>query len=93
MTMSKIIINSSLALSLAASITIALVSLVYAEKQKQLEQALAISDQFHIHQVEQKEIIGTLQSREALVEQRVALMSTTLEEVRKDVKSILEKVR
>lgn len=91
--MSKIIINSSLALSLAASITVALVSLVYAEKQKQLEQALAVSDQFHSHQVEQKEIIGTLQSREALVEQRVALMSTTLEEVRKDVKSILEKVR
>jgi len=91
--MSKIIINSSLALSLAASITVALVSLVYAEKQKQLEQALAVSDQFHAHQVEQKEIIGRLQSREALVEQRVAIMSATLDEVRRDVKSILEKVK
>ena len=93
MTEGRFIVNSTLALSIACGITMILVGIVYADREKQLDAAANLADRFHQHESNSREVISELRSRDSMCEERIANLGKMVEEVRNDIKTLLTRTR
>lgn len=93
MNVGRIIVNTSLALSLMVGFSATLIGIVYADRQKQLDSALQIGDEFHRFEIVQRGENSSLNSKAAMNAERIAQLTTTLNEVRSDVKLLLQRTK
>lgn len=91
--MGKIIINSTIALTTIIGVTTTLAGIVYADREKQLQQVQVLADKFHEHEIVAKDLVAKLSNHQDVLDERVLGMGKTLDEVRKDIKTILERTR